>query len=304
MPRGPASAPSNLRQITIAADLYASDHADHMPPGAADFLSNLQRWHGSRSSASAAFTAEGGPITPYLDDSAEASKAIRACPTFAPTLRLLEQAGSAAGYERSCGGYGYNLRYVGVVLRRVTPSILTVATDRAGAARHVFQRPAATLGFRRLRRGDAGRHRCDRVLVHRAAILARCAHIAGGCVDALPAWCFRRAAWDGERGVARWACIGRVDVVYLSDGIRRARLPRPLARVDRSRRYERSVLWRVTTMASTEPNGEMPVDRCVCFGLPLEYLHGSPKPGDSRLRSSVRRRDAPPAARCAGRMCG
>ncbi len=118
-----------------------------MPPGAADFLSNLQRWHGSRSSASAAFTAEGGPITPYLDDSAEASKAIRACPTFAPTLRLLEQAGSAAGYERSCGGYGYNLRYVGVVLRRVTPSIPTVATDRAGAARHVFQRPAATLGF-------------------------------------------------------------------------------------------------------------------------------------------------------------
>ncbi|MBX3357981.1 MAG: type II secretion system protein [Phycisphaeraceae bacterium] len=138
---------SNLRQIMTASDLYASDHADHMPPGAADFLVNLQRWHGSRTSQSAAFSPEGGPITPYLDDSAGSSRLIRECPTFVPTLRLLQQAGSGGGYERACGGYGYNLRYVGVVLRRVSPTVLTVATDRAGSPRHLFGRPAATLGF-------------------------------------------------------------------------------------------------------------------------------------------------------------
>src|SRR5687768_14611925 len=45
---------SNLRQVCIAAECYADDHRTRYPPGAAEFSTNLRRWHGTRTTASEA----------------------------------------------------------------------------------------------------------------------------------------------------------------------------------------------------------------------------------------------------------
>ncbi|MEZ6233911.1 MAG: prepilin-type N-terminal cleavage/methylation domain-containing protein [Phycisphaerales bacterium] len=141
---------SNLRQLAIALDLYATDEADRYAPAAADFLANLSRWHGTRPSPSAAFEPARGPLNPYFDaGSPGLGRAVRACPSFALTLETLAEAG--AGFERGCGGYAYNAAYVGV---ERTPAVTInnrpvsqVHSDQTGARRAAFHRPAATLAF-------------------------------------------------------------------------------------------------------------------------------------------------------------
>lgn len=139
---------SNLRQAGLAVALYANDHRGHAPPGAANFLANRDRWHGARPSAHQPFTAAGGSLTTYLGQAASNTPAlgVRECPTFAPTLRRLADAG--AGFERGNGGYGYNNAYLGVVRRRTAGSdLFPVLTDRSGSAVHLFRQPAQTLAF-------------------------------------------------------------------------------------------------------------------------------------------------------------
>jgi prepilin-type N-terminal cleavage/methylation domain-containing protein/prepilin-type processing-associated H-X9-DG protein len=145
---------SNLRQILIANEGYANDHADRYCPGAADIIANFNRWHGTRASAGAAFSPEGGPLTPYLstDGSGGGSVAVRACPTFVPTQLALASAGSTGGFERSAGGYGYNNAFVGVERgpggRLADGRVLwTLVTDRLGSVRSRFADPSGTLGF-------------------------------------------------------------------------------------------------------------------------------------------------------------
>lgn len=136
---------SNLRQLHLANDLYAQDHADRFAPGAADMLANLNRWHGARSSPGEAFTPEGGALTPYLDDSTPArvsSLAVRSCPS----------AVLSAGFERSAGGYGYNNAFVGAD-RSPSPGadpssqLWHLNTDRLGAPRSRFQDPVRTISL-------------------------------------------------------------------------------------------------------------------------------------------------------------
>ncbi|MEL7089629.1 MAG: prepilin-type N-terminal cleavage/methylation domain-containing protein, partial [Planctomycetota bacterium] len=38
---------SNLRQLTLANTVYAADHHQRYAPGAANFVDNLHRWHGT-----------------------------------------------------------------------------------------------------------------------------------------------------------------------------------------------------------------------------------------------------------------
>ncbi len=144
---------SNVRQLQVALDTYAVDGRDRYAPGAPDVLANLTRWHGSRASMNAAFSPEGGTLSEYLSggEGAGASRAVRACPTFANVASAL--AAANVGFERSAGGYGYNNAYCGIerALAGVDPAsgreVWVQATDRLGSLRASFARPTATMGF-------------------------------------------------------------------------------------------------------------------------------------------------------------
>lgn len=146
---------SNLRQLSIALDMYSDEHKDVHAPGASDMLRNLSRWHGSRPSTRAAFTPEGGALTPYLtpvgDPGFSASKAARTCPTFAPITTNL--AAANAGFERSAGGYGYNNAFVGTHRQPagIDPGshrpVHRVITDAHGSPRAMLASPTTTIAF-------------------------------------------------------------------------------------------------------------------------------------------------------------
>lgn len=146
---------SNVRQLMIAADSYASDSSDRLPPGSPDAIANLVRWHGSRASTSAAFAPDGGTLSDYLGngDSGGASRAVRSCPAFAPTAAALAAAPLSAGFERSAGGFGYNNVFCGTdrSLSGIDPAssreVWSVRTDTLGSPRARFGSPTATLVF-------------------------------------------------------------------------------------------------------------------------------------------------------------
>lgn len=141
---------SNVRQLALANDLYAGDHAERFAPGAADMLANLHRWHGSRASPSAPFTSLGGALTPYLgSDDAAPTIAIRTCPEFVGVQLALAEA--RLGFERSAGGYGYNNAFIGADRARTAAPgaahLWTISTDRLGSPRQRFHSPARTIAF-------------------------------------------------------------------------------------------------------------------------------------------------------------
>jgi len=138
---------SNLRQINTCLQAYAGDFKGQAPPGAADISANLRRWHGSRASASGTFAANGGSLSEYL---AGSSVGVRECPTFAPVLHD----SAFTGFERSCGGYGYNNAFLGVVRARagaspnqVMNTDWPIVTDRTGSLLVRFASPASTIAF-------------------------------------------------------------------------------------------------------------------------------------------------------------
>ncbi|MEM0914257.1 MAG: prepilin-type N-terminal cleavage/methylation domain-containing protein [Planctomycetota bacterium] len=120
---------SNLRQLMIANTAYSVDHADRYVPGAANFLANLDRWHGARDNMPDAFDPERGPMWEYMRP-----QEIKACPEF------VEDDDYTPGFEAGNGGYGYNNEYVG---RDERGSL----TTRLGALAHWFSQPSATVGF-------------------------------------------------------------------------------------------------------------------------------------------------------------
>jgi prepilin-type processing-associated H-X9-DG protein/prepilin-type N-terminal cleavage/methylation domain-containing protein len=144
---------SNLRQIMLAADTYATDHADRLPPGAPDAIANLTRWHGSRANESQPFVPVGGSLSDYLGsgDAQGASRQVRSCPGFATVAAALAQAN--AGFERSAGGYGYNDRFCGMERSSAGTDPATgrevwaQVSDRVGSTRAKFQSPTATIAF-------------------------------------------------------------------------------------------------------------------------------------------------------------
>jgi prepilin-type N-terminal cleavage/methylation domain-containing protein len=144
-----AACGSNLRQLGAAVVLYAQDFRGLAAPGAANFLANRQRWHGSRAAISEPFSPTGGSLSAYLgQETASANAAgVRACATFRPTLQALADA--RAGFELAGGGYGYNNAYLGVDRQRdpVMHTRWTLVTDRRGAPLTRFTHPAQTIAF-------------------------------------------------------------------------------------------------------------------------------------------------------------
>ena len=91
---------SNLRQIVIASIAYAQENRGYWPPASNDITTrNLHRWHGTREKKTLPFVFADSPLRPYLK-----TAGVKECPVFEPTR---------AGFEASCGGYGYNSYYIG-----------------------------------------------------------------------------------------------------------------------------------------------------------------------------------------------
>ena len=122
---------SNLRQLAAANLAYAADHGRYVAAAADIDGANSIRWHGVREGK--AFDGSKGPLAPYLGGGG-ASAWVRRCPGFHP---------DAAGFEASCGGYGYNEVGVGSELCRPGDGVKTELGMPAGAVVH----PAATVMF-------------------------------------------------------------------------------------------------------------------------------------------------------------
>lgn len=130
---------SNLSQLILANTYYVEDNRGVFVPGAADFRKNLHRWHGVRDSKSASFDPARGPLAPYLGHDG----AVQQCPTF-PAVEISKEGG---GFERGCGGYGYNNAFIGAQVTQSSPGRFHVTEDRAGAPADHVASPTDTVMF-------------------------------------------------------------------------------------------------------------------------------------------------------------
>ncbi|MEM7576171.1 MAG: prepilin-type N-terminal cleavage/methylation domain-containing protein [Planctomycetota bacterium] len=123
---------SNVRQLALANMAYAVDHADRWVPGAANFLANLDRWHGRRGNTSEAFKPEDGPLWSYFS-----VEEVKQCPAFVAGDDF------EPGFESGNGGYGYNRTFVGTD----TLDAVEALTTRLGAAVDDFAQATGTVMF-------------------------------------------------------------------------------------------------------------------------------------------------------------
>lgn len=138
---------SNIRQLALMNDAYATDHDAYYVRAAQDiyvslpgFRAGFYRWHGYRASATDPFDPRLGPMGDYLDSSGQ----IKACPTF------VNQLGSSGGndFELGNGGYGYNQPYIGGRFDlHGTPFVGNEEGARVSARQHEVIQPAATVNF-------------------------------------------------------------------------------------------------------------------------------------------------------------
>ena len=129
---------SNVAQIMLANRFYAEDHRGVYVPGASEPRRNLHRWHGVRDRPGRPFDGAKGPLARYLGPEGT----IRECPQFDSRL-----VGEKGGFERGCGGYGYNNAFVGVQVERQPSGRYVLRETRAGTFADRIARPAETLMF-------------------------------------------------------------------------------------------------------------------------------------------------------------
>ena len=98
---------SNIRQLALAGMAYALANDGYYVAGAADMWddSGLVRWHGRRDSKNEPFESARGPLAGYLGDGK-----VKNCSEKTDLNRSDDWEGS---FEKGCGGYGYNMTYVG-----------------------------------------------------------------------------------------------------------------------------------------------------------------------------------------------
>ncbi len=139
---------SNLRQIVLANIGYSNDHEGFYVPASEDFWktiapmqAGLCRWHGKRTGPDSAFDPLKGPLAGYLADGK-----VKKCPEIIEFTKLED---GAINFERGCGGYGYNMQYLGSRLWQggiITASAWKKAYAETTNATEV-KKPAATLMF-------------------------------------------------------------------------------------------------------------------------------------------------------------
>ena len=98
---------SNLRQLLIAGIGYASENDGFYVPAASDMWDNagLHRWHGVRDTLDEPFEASRGPLFGYLADGQ-----VKKCPA---KVGFVKGQDWNTNFEQGCGGYGYNMTYIG-----------------------------------------------------------------------------------------------------------------------------------------------------------------------------------------------
>jgi prepilin-type N-terminal cleavage/methylation domain-containing protein/prepilin-type processing-associated H-X9-DG protein len=98
---------SNLRQLLIAGVGYATENDGSYVPAASDMWDNagLHRWHGRRDTLDEPFDPLRGPLAGYLADGR-----VKECPE---RVEFVKGRDWSASFEQGCGGYGYNMTYIG-----------------------------------------------------------------------------------------------------------------------------------------------------------------------------------------------
>ncbi len=99
---------NNIRQLVLANTGYALENNNYYVPAAQDIADSgggLHRWHGLRTSVDSAFDPLKGPLVKYLADGK-----VKQC----PEKKVFYQSDKwADSFEKGCGGYGYNMAYIG-----------------------------------------------------------------------------------------------------------------------------------------------------------------------------------------------
>ncbi|MCX5647073.1 MAG: prepilin-type N-terminal cleavage/methylation domain-containing protein [Phycisphaerae bacterium] len=134
---------SNVHQLVLAATGYAAENDGFYVPAAKDMWDNAGRcrWHGVRRSLSEPFDPAKGPLAGYLADGQ-----VKECPA---RVNFVKSGDWNTSFEQGCGGYGYNMAYVG---SRLWDPVVTglLAMQQAYArttAIHEVANPGATLLF-------------------------------------------------------------------------------------------------------------------------------------------------------------
>jgi prepilin-type N-terminal cleavage/methylation domain-containing protein/prepilin-type processing-associated H-X9-DG protein len=98
---------SNLRQLVLANNGYATENDGFYVPAASDMWdsSGRHRWHGTRESLDEPFEPSKGPLVRYLGDGK-----VKRCPEMSEFVQGGEW---ESNFEQGCGGYGYNMTYLG-----------------------------------------------------------------------------------------------------------------------------------------------------------------------------------------------
>jgi len=98
---------TNLHQLLLANISYASENDGHFVPAASDMLDSpgLHRWHGTRNTLNEPFNSQRGPLAGYL-----ANSQVKECPL---NVTFVTDQDWNTNFEQGCGGYGYNMTYIG-----------------------------------------------------------------------------------------------------------------------------------------------------------------------------------------------
>jgi prepilin-type N-terminal cleavage/methylation domain-containing protein/prepilin-type processing-associated H-X9-DG protein len=114
---------SNLRQLLTASASYATEYGGFYVPAASDMWDNagLHRWHGRRDGIDEPFDPLRGPLAGYLSD-----RQVKECPA---NVKFVTEEDWNTNFERGCGGYGYNMTYIGSRLWERTVDSLEAFRD-------------------------------------------------------------------------------------------------------------------------------------------------------------------------------
>jgi len=127
---------SNVRQLALANLGYALESGDHFVAGADDLWNGagLHRWHGERDRLDRPFDPRRGRLVRYLADGR-----VKHCPERTDFVTGEDW---STNFEQGCGGYGYNMLYLGSTLWM--PNITTFEAYRLAYSRTTTLGEAAT----------------------------------------------------------------------------------------------------------------------------------------------------------------
>ncbi|MCJ7692333.1 MAG: type II secretion system GspH family protein [Sedimentisphaerales bacterium] len=127
---------SNIRQLVLANIGYATENDGSYAPAALDIIgANKHRWHGVRDDIDSPFDATKGPLAGYLADGG-----VKKCPE---KVNFRHGVPWDWDFEDGCGGYGYNMTYIGSrIWERYTAEKCKVTTKDSEVGR-----PSETVMF-------------------------------------------------------------------------------------------------------------------------------------------------------------